>query len=117
MMPIGYRAEYFISLAKRFHEDPYLQDIELNSFEYKDADKLVRAIKGFGDYAVAHLLIMSGYYNEVPIDTVVVSYLKENYRVRKPQSFIDRTYKRWGHYKWWGLKLEKIIKQQNWLGE
>jgi 3-methyladenine DNA glycosylase/8-oxoguanine DNA glycosylase len=117
MMPIGYRAEYFISLAKRFHEDPYLQDIELNSFEYKDADKLVRAIKGFGDYAVAHLLIMSGYYNEVPIDTVVVSYLKENYRVRKPQSFIDRTYKKWGHYKWWGLKLEKIIKQQNWLGE
>ncbi len=100
MMPIGYRAEYFISLAKRFHEDPYLQDIELNSFEYKDADKLVRAIKGFGDYAVAHLLIMSGYYNEVPIDTVVVSYLKENYRVRKPQSFIDRTYKKWGHYKW-----------------
>ena len=117
LMPIGYRSEYLIPLAKRFVEDPYLEDIESKGFSYKKADKLVRGIRGFGNYAVAHLLIMSGYFNEVPIDTVVVAYLKENYRVRKPQSFIDRNYRKWGKYKWWGLKLEKIIKRQNWLGD
>jgi len=73
-------------------------------------------LKGFGDYAVAHLLILCGYFDKIPIDTVVVSYLKKNYRVRKPESFINRTYRKWREYKWWGLKLEKMIKQQNWLG-
>lgn len=116
LMPIGYRAEYLIGLAKLFVEDPTLQGIESKKFSYKEADKLVRGIRGFGDYATAHLLIMSGYFNEVPVDTVVVAYLKENHRVRKPHSFINRTYRKWGEYKWWGLKLEKIIRHQNWLG-
>jgi N-glycosylase/DNA lyase len=117
LMPIGYRAEYLIPLAQRFKEDPFLSAIETNGYNYKTADKLVRSLRGFGDYGVAHLLILSGYFNEIPIDTVVVSYLKQNHRVRKPKSFIDRTYRKWKEYKWWGLKLEKIISQQNWLGD
>ena len=78
---------------------------------------MVRQLKGFADYATAHLLVLAGYYNEIPIDTVIVSYLKKNHRVRKPKSFIDRHYRRWGKYKWWGLKLEKMLKRQNWLGD
>jgi len=117
MIPVGYRSEYLIPLANRFTQDPILSDIETNGYNYQEADKLVRSLKGFGDYGVAHLLILSGYFNEIPIDTVVVSYLKKNYRVRKPKSFINRTYRKWKKYKWWGLKLEKIIQQQNWLGD
>jgi hypothetical protein len=63
------------------------------------------------------MLILTGYYAKIPVDTVVVSYLKENHRVRKPQSFIDRHYRKWGKYKWWGMKLEKILLQKNWLGD
>ncbi|MFC1828051.1 hypothetical protein ACFL0O_00380 [Thermodesulfobacteriota bacterium] len=117
LMPIGYRSEYLIALAKCFSEDPFLSNIESNGFSYKEADTLVRELRGFGDYAVAHLLILNGYFDEVPIDTVVVSYLKSNYRVRKPQSFIDRTYRKWKEYKWWGFKLEKMLNRQNWLGD
>ena len=117
LMPVGYRSDYLVELAKRFSEDPSLCDIEFNGFDYKEADKLVRSLKGFGNYAVAHLLILSGYFNEIPVDTVVVAYLKKNYRVRKPESFINRNYRKWKEYKWWGLKLEKMIRQQNWLGD
>lgn len=117
LMPVGYRSAYLIQLAERFAQDPTLAAIETNGYNYQEADKLVRALNGFADYGVAHLLILAGYFNEIPVDTVVVSYLKKNYRVRKPKSFIDRTYRRWKQYKWWGLKLEKIIRYQNWIGD
>lgn len=115
--PVGYRAEYLLSLAKHFVQDPFLKNIENNGYSYNSADAIVRKLRGFGDYATAHMLLLTGYYDEVPIDTVVVSYLKKNHRVRKPQSFINRTYRKWGKYKWWGLKLEKILRHQNWLGD
>lgn len=117
MIPVGYRAGYLKLLAETFSADPTLQNIETNGFDYQVADKLVRSIKGFADYAAAHLLILAGFYNEIPIDTVVVSYLKRNHRVRKPKSFINRHYRKWGKYKWWGFKLEKMLNKQNWLGD
>ena len=43
----------------------------------KEADSILRSIRGFGDYAVTHHLIMVGYYDKIPIDTVVVWYLKK----------------------------------------
>jgi len=72
--PVGYRAEYLAGLAKHFVKDPSLENIENNGYNYKSADAVVRKIRGFGDYATAHIPILSGYYDEVPIDTVVVSY-------------------------------------------
>lgn len=117
LMPIGYRAEYMVGLAKLFSKNPSLDNIETNGFSYKEAYYHVKKIRGFGDYAIFHLLVLSGFYEEIPIDTVVVSYLKKNHRVRKPKSFIDRKYRKWGKYKWWGLKLEKILRHQNWLGD
>jgi len=108
LMPVGYRSDYLVPLAEKFAQDPTLSGIETNGLNYKEADKLVRALRGFADYGVAHLLILAGYFNEIPIDTSVVSYLKKNYRVRKPRSFIDRNYRKWKQYKWWGLKLENM---------
>ncbi len=117
MMPVGYRSGYLKPLAETFSTDPTLNKIETNGFNYKSADKLVRSLKGFADYATAHLLILAGFYNEIPVDTVVVSYLKKNHRVTKPKSFIDRHYRKWGKYKWWEFKLEKMLNKQNWLGD
>lgn len=117
LMPVGYRAVYLKPLSEIFMNDPTFEGVETNGFDYKSADELVRGLKGFADYATAHLLILAGYYNEIPIDTVVVSYLKRNHRVRKPKSFINRHYRKWGKYKWWGFKLEKMLKGQNWLGD
>jgi len=113
LMPLGYRAVYLKPLSEIFMNDPTLEKVETNGFDYKSADKLVRDLKGFADYATAHLLILAGYYNEIPIDTVVVSYLKKNYKVRKPKSFINRHYRKWGKYKWWGFKLEKMLKRHS----
>lgn len=117
LMPIGYRAEYFLALSENFAKDPFFENIESSGYTYKEAYSLVNKLKGFGEYGTNHVLVLCGYYDEIPIDSVVISYLKRNHRVRKPASFIDRTYRKWHQYKWWGLKLEKMLNHQNWLGD
>jgi len=116
LIPVGYRNRYLKSLAEVFSEDPGLQHIESEEMDYFTAKKIASQLKGFGPYASSHILLLSGYFHDVPIDTVVVSYLKRVHRARKPSSFIDRHYRRWGEYKWWGLKLEKMLNRENWLG-
>ncbi|BBO92892.1 hypothetical protein [Desulfosarcina ovata] len=117
LMPIGYRSHYFINLAKRFSQDSRLDGIEMNGYDFNSAYKIVASLNGFGPYASNHLMILCGYFDEVPIDTVVISYLKNNYRVRKPEAFIRRHYKKWKKFRWWGFTLEKMLNKQNWLGD
>ncbi len=116
LIPVGYRNVYLKSLAEIFAKDLTLQDIESVKMDYSAATKIIKQLKGFGPYASAHILVLIGYYQKIPIDTVVVSYLKKMHRVRKPESFINRHYRQWGKYKYWGLKLEKMIRGKNWTG-
>ena len=116
-LPIGYRAGYFISLAKQFANDPNPNGIDKGISDSATALKMISQFEGFGLYASNHMLVLTGFFDKIPIDTVVISYLKSAHRVRKPESFIKRHYRKWGAYRWWGFKLEKMINKQNWLGD
>ena len=107
---VGYRAGYVTELAQRFVEDPLLDNLESDGYDYPAADRIVRSLKGFADYACAHLLVLAGYFDKIPVDTTVVSFLKENYRIRKPHSFIARHYRKWGRDRWWGYQLERMLR-------
>ena len=96
IVPVGYRAGYVTALAHCFTADPCLCNLETDGLDYRSADGIVRNLKGFADYACAHLLVLAGYFDKIPIDTTVISFLKENYRVRKPHSFVVRHYRKWG---------------------
>jgi len=113
ILPVGYRNRYLKSLAQVFSKEQSLQNFGSDGMDYSTAKKIISQLQGFGPYATAHILLLSGYFQDVPIDTVVVSYLKKVHRARKPSSFIDRHYRKWGEYKWWGLKLEKMLNRQN----
>jgi len=104
-------------LAKQFANDPNPNSIDNGVSESATALKMISQFEGFGTYASTHMLILTGFFDKIPIDTVVISYLKKAHRVRKPESFIKRHYRKWGVYSWWGFKLEKMINQQNWLGD
>ena len=118
MLPIGYRADYLKELCDRFSKDPNLGGLEVNGYDYRHADQIVRRSKGFADYACSQLLVFAGYFNEIPVDTTVVAFLKRNHpRVRKHKSFIDRRYRKWGPYKWWGYKFDTMLARQNWIGD
>lgn len=108
-VPLGYRAPYFVAVAQRFRDDPRLGDLESGEDGFDTVFERVNGLKGFGHYAASHLLVLAGYAHEIPVDTVVTAYVKRAHRARKARSFVQRHYKKWGRYRWWGMKLERMI--------
>ncbi|MCX6565133.1 MAG: hypothetical protein NTW38_01700 [Candidatus Aminicenantes bacterium] len=116
-IPIGYRAVALKQLARSFSNDSGPASLENATLPYDVAYEMAVRLRGFGPYAAAHLLILAGYYDRIPVDSEVNSYIKKNFRCRNVTSFVHRHYRPWGKYKWWGLKFEKMLRRQNWLGD
>jgi N-glycosylase/DNA lyase len=117
LIPVGYRAEYLHALATRFATDANLLKMDDGGADPDDAYELARTLRGFGDYAASHLIIMAGYFHRIPVDTVVTNILIEAYRTRNARSFAERHYRTWGKYRWWGLKLDQMLRYSNWIGD
>jgi N-glycosylase/DNA lyase len=116
-MPIGYRAEYLKLLSESFTRDFYLANLEDKMMCYDEAYKKVAQLRGFGPYARTHLLILAGYFDKIPVDSEVSRYILKNHKCRDVERFIDKRFAPWGRYRWWGLKFEKMLGRQNWLGD
>lgn len=116
-IPIGYRAPYLRKLAKRLSVDPNLSGLEQGALSWDTAYKTVLDLAGFGEYATNHLLMMTGYFDHIPVDTSVVAFVVEAFSARKPVSFVTRRYRPWGKFKYWGYKLDQIALKKNWLGD
>jgi N-glycosylase/DNA lyase len=116
-MPIGYRAEYLKMLSESFMLDSNLANLEEKSMSYDEAYKKVAQLKGFGPYARTHLLILAGYFYKIPVDSEVSGYILKNHKCRDVGRFVDKRFAPWGRYRWWGLKFEKMLRRQNWLGD
>jgi N-glycosylase/DNA lyase len=109
MIPAGYRAAYLHALAIRFASDAdSVHRMETSDMPVDDAYELAKGFFGFGPYAASHLLVMAGHFGRIPVDTVVTSFLKKAYRVRKVDSFITRHYGPWGRQRWWAMRLDQI---------
>ena len=114
LVPIGYRAPYLLSLAREFSDNLVLIKLEDKVLSFKEAKNIVMNLKGFGDYAATHVLVMAGYYDEIPVDSVVTSYLKNAYGDNLPTPLlIENVYGKWGNFKWWGMKLDKIHRRNS----
>lgn len=114
-MRVGYRAGYLKNLAVRLRQDEACMDIEkLTENQLRD---YFGSIRGFGPYATNHILVLCGFYSQVPVDTVVKSYLREYHQAADSRDYIDNCFGQWGKYKWWGLKLEMMANSANWLGD
>ncbi len=117
ILKVGYRAPYLQAMIDAFVPGGRLHDIDLEKLDLASAHGHIKALPGFGDYASHHLLLLCGHFEHIPIDSVEIAYFKAHHRARKPQSFARRHYGPWGKYAWWGLKLEKMQRRQNWLGD
>ncbi len=117
IIPVGYRADYLWHISKSFSEKNIFEGLEDSGFDRRQSEVIFNDLRGFGRYATTHMLILIGYYDFIPIDTEVTSFLKSEYRVRKPESFIKRHYKKWGDQMWWGYKFDRMLKKLNWLGD
>ncbi len=117
LLPVGYRARALHLLAGSFAATGPEMEQLLLSQSYSEAMHTVRMWHGFGQYAASHVLLLMGMFNAIPIDTVVRDYVRTQYQRSDVEQLIAERYDSWGEFKWWGMKLEKIAKRANWLGD
>jgi len=115
LLPIGYRAPFLHSLVDRFCGDGQMvpQDACPSGDAIREA---IRSLRGFGPYAASHVAVLLGHFDLIPIDSEVESYVRSVHRARNPSAFLARKYARWGRFRWWGYKLDRMLRRLNWIG-
>lgn len=105
--PVGYRAEALQLLAQHFsHKNTITQLLAAPSIHDE-----VLTWKGFGPYAARHVSLLLGQAHDIPVDSIITSYVKKRWPRRKGTAtdIVERAYKSWGSYAWWGLYLDRIV--------
>ena len=114
-MRVGYRADYLKNLALNLKHDR--QSLHIEAYSEDELRSYFGSLKGFGAYATNHMLVLCGFYTQIPVDTVVKAYVKEQHHTDDCADFIEMFYDKWGEYRWWGMRLEQIANNSNWLGD
>ncbi len=96
---LGYRATYVRELARRVAEG----ELDLEALERsKDPRLILRSIRGFGPYAVAHMAMLLGSFDEIPVDSWALT-LARRYLVRgkreATKADIERHFRRFGRWR------------------
>lgn len=109
---LGYRAAYIHGLSARVAEGSLdLDELAAASTPTAGIRKLLKGIKGIGDYAAASMLMLLGRYDEIPADTVFRDHMLKNHStgdafdLKQAQAF----YADWGRWKalsYWFEMLE-----------
>lgn len=101
----GYRAPHFVKLAKMTASGELDPASWASATDCAALRKQLLALPGIGPYAAAHLLRLSGHYEDAGIDSWVRTKFKQMYGLRKlpTDERIVRRYRRFG--RWLGLAL------------
>ena len=100
---LGYRAGYIYELCTRITSgDLNLKKLLDVSAPTEEIKKRLTAIKGVGNYAAASMLMLLGRYDQIPVDTVFRSFMKNKYFQDKQFSEEEglRVYEEWGQWKY-----------------
>lgn len=104
---LGYRSSYVYECAVRVVDGTLdLGGIQNNKFASEDLKKELLKIKGIGNYAAATLMMLSGHYDELPVDSVFKEFVSKKYLPGKKYSekkalAIYRRWESWKHLAYW----------------
>eukprot|EP00903_Cladosiphon_okamuranus_P016401 g15123.t1 len=75
---VGYRADRILRLAKSFRDGSVDPDwLEAPGRTREEVFKFVKGLHGFGDYAAGNVVMLLGFYEEVPMDSETVRHFKD----------------------------------------
>jgi len=119
---LGYRVPYLTAWARRsMSSDPECRAAGDGTLDRKGLEKFFLSINGIGPSTCRYLMMLRGVADEIPLDSSVFLYLRENrFRGRTPsRSQIDRLYARFGEWKAYAYWFEFLPwARQHWdLGE
>lgn len=97
---LGYRAAFVHQLAREVTDGRVdLDSIERYAGPSDERYRMLRCIRGVGDYAAGHLLMLLGRYERLAIDTELLRHLRQRYpRRRWTPALIRAHYAKWHPY-------------------
>lgn len=101
-MGLGYRAPYVLELARAVVSGALaLEALASPDIPTADLRKRLLAIKGVGDYAAAHLLMILGRYDFVPVDSWARKMVSREWHGGEPvgRAEVEAAFARWGGWK------------------
>lgn len=114
---LGYRASYLRELSEKVASDELqLEELINGAADKAVAETAIRSIKGFGDYAADHLLVLLGWHEFLPLDREVMANLEitPQKNGRPPKNLTH--YKEFGDFRFSAYKLDRIRTRSNWIG-
>ena len=110
-VPVGYRAQTIISTAKLWNKNKQTLCDWIKKDDHEKLHNAMGAINGVGPYSLKHILFLFGFYDDIPVDSEVLSYftsrhpankdvtpraIQDHYEAYSPYRFLAYTFKRMG---------------------
>lgn len=111
---LGFRARTVTNVtAQLLHDGVIDQDGSAAGNSSVNYDYLT-SLKGIGPYSAAHAMMLLRDFSTLPVDSEVSAYLRE--RGLDPKE-AQEAFRHWGHYRFLGYKLKRIVDRENWIGD
>jgi N-glycosylase/DNA lyase len=108
-LKLGYRSQAFLSLARYFVQSGANLENLIKQGDFKRLYNNYVGWKGYGEYAASHLLVLSGYFERIPYDTLVAAFYQEQANREPSLQEVAARYAHWKPYQYWGLKFDQML--------
>ena len=102
---LGFRAATIVSATRRMLDDGAIDAAGGGQFERLGHDYLL-SLKGIGPYAAAHCRLLLHDFTRIPVDSVLIAYLRERHGCGAAEFAACRT--SWGPYLALGYRLTRL---------
>ncbi len=116
-VPVGYRAKTIHTIAKLTAKGKLPLDELTANGDFSQIKRLLTQIKGVGPYSVNHMLVLLGWYGDIPVDSEVLNYLRLthfNGKLVSAKKAIE-PYERYGKYKFLTYKFGRMARKLNYI--
>ena len=116
---LGYRTDTVCSLARLSAAGKLPLDEWAARGEYEQVRAALRAVRGVGPYSINHMLVLLGWYGDIPVDSEVLRYLRQTHFSGAPASPDEavQPYERYGRYRFLAYKFGRMAGRTNYINK
>ncbi len=115
--PVGYRARTILEISRLIADEALPLEEWAEDGNYGLIKERLRCIWGLGTYSIAHILVLLGCYEEIPVDSEYLKYISTTHYGGREISIEEATrpYENYGKYKFLAYKHERIGRKRNYI--
>ncbi len=116
-VPLGYRAPTVRTVAKLTADCKLPLDQWAAAGDWDRVRSSLAAIRGVGPYSVNHMLVLLGWYGDIPVDSEVLQYLRDTHFGGRavPAEKAVQPYGRYGQYRFLAYKCHRMARRRNYI--